>query len=229
MAQRGGPPDVRPGEGAERTPPPVAEGGWTWKGLVLGPQADAVADDALASRRAVEPAITRRMADIKATLGGVLVGLKYRLKGEDRFKEKLAKMIPGSPHRSVRELATRIHDGIRYTIVFHSGQYAASVAETFRRLEESGYKKVVVKNSWGTDEYKGVNTRWRDPASGNLFELQFHTAASWRAKQQTHEMYEKAADPRTSVADIERLEKKMGDIMREVPRPDEWESIRNVD
>ena len=45
---------------------------------------------------------------------------------------------------------------------------------------------------WDGDEYKGINSRWRDRvATGQAFEVQFHTPESWDAKQKTHDTYEK--------------------------------------
>ena len=42
------------------------------------------------------------------------------------------------------------------------------------------------KNHWRDDpEYKGINTRWITP-EGQRFEVQFHTAESFHAKQQSH-------------------------------------------
>ncbi len=34
---------------------------------------------------------------------------------------------------------------------------------------------------------KEINSRWRVPENGQLFEVQFHTRASFEAKQQTHD------------------------------------------
>ena len=43
-------------------------------------------------------------------------------------------------------------------------------------LQDQGFELEVRRNSWDNDEYKGINSRWRDPASGQLFEVQFHTS-----------------------------------------------------
>ncbi len=43
----------------------------------------------------------------------------------------------------------------------------------------------------GKEQYKGINSRWRVPASRQIFEVQFHTYASFEAKQETHGAYEK--------------------------------------
>jgi hypothetical protein len=45
--------------------------------------------------------------------------------------------------------------------------------------------------TWKDDQYKGVNSRWREPESGIPFEVQFHTQASLEAKELTHRAYER--------------------------------------
>jgi hypothetical protein len=46
-----------------------------------------------------------------------------------------------------------------------------------------------LKNAWPSDQYKGINTQWREPETGQRFEVQFHTSASFEAKQLTHETF----------------------------------------
>ncbi|MGH3198385.1 MAG: hypothetical protein ACRDNT_21280, partial [Streptosporangiaceae bacterium] len=83
----------------------AGEGGWKWKGLELGPEANRVADEGLAVRRAAEGrdaegnygegGLTPEMRRVEAELEhGTLVPdtEKLALKSPDRFKEKLAKM-----------------------------------------------------------------------------------------------------------------------------------------
>jgi hypothetical protein len=54
------------------------------------------------------------------------------------------------------------------------------------------------RNSWANEEYKGINSRWRVPNTGQLFEVQFHTQVSFEAKEETHWAYEKLRDPATT-------------------------------
>ena len=48
-----------------------------------------------------------------------------------------------------------------------------------------------LKNSWSEEEYKGINSQWIEPDTGQRFEVQFHTRISFEAKQLTHDAYEK--------------------------------------
>ena len=46
-------------------------------------------------------------------------------------------------------------------------------------------------NTWTSEQYKGINTQWLEPRSGVRFEVQFHTQASFEAKELTHQAYER--------------------------------------
>ena len=39
-------------------------------------------------------------------------------------------------------------------------------------------------------QYKGINSQWIEPDTGQRFEVQFHTGISFEAKQLTHTAYE---------------------------------------
>ena len=93
------------------------------------------------------------------------------------------------------------------------------------RLEEAEFTLVVRRNHWRDDEYKGVNTRWVDPESGLLFEVQFHTQKSWDTKQQSHDAYEKLNDIRIPEGEKERLRSYQRELSSQVPLPPEWEEI----
>ena len=74
-------------------------------------------------------------------------------------------------------------------------------------------------NAWSDEQYKGINSQWIEPGSGQRFEVQFHTHISFEAKQLTHSAYERL---RTHPADkfeqmvLEAFQKK---VAAEVPIP----------
>src|ERR1700761_854380 len=210
---------------AADSPPPAAadahttpDGGWSWKSLGLSRADNQVADQQLAARRQAEGrhpdgsyddrGLTPTLRRIEAQLDhGTLVPdtERFALKSPDRFKEKLAKMIGTEPDRSAADLAAEIHDGIRYTYIFGFEPYSSNVAKVQRLLSEAGCERIAFKPSWSGDEYKGINSQWREPTSGQLFEVQFHTQDSWEAKQKTHAAYEKIESPETAAPDRARL------------------------
>ena len=216
------------GDKPERT----AEGGWKWKGLELDAAADRIADDAIAARRQAEgrdaegnyaeAGITPAMRCIEAELEhGSLVPdtERFALKSPDRFKEKLAKLITLQPDTTPTELASDIHDGIRYTFTFDARVYSSGVRQAEALLVGSGCELVERKPSWSRDEYKGINSQWRDTRSGQLFEVQFHTPESWDAKQRTHDAYEEVGCPTTPLEERDRLKAYQRGIVAEVGIP----------
>ncbi len=69
------------------------------------------------------------------------------------------------------------------------------------------------------DGYKGVNSTWRDPATGQSFEVQFHTRESLAAKEAEHHLYEAIRKlPKDSPIRME-LHAKSRAIYRDVPIP----------
>ncbi len=218
--------------------PRLRDGGWKWKGLELGPEANRVADEGLAVRRAAEGrdaegsygegGLTPAMRRVEAELThGTLVPdtEKLALKSPDRFKEKLAKMIERYPGQPCSELVSAIHDGIRYTFLFPTGDYTAGVADATQALRDRGYDLRIRKPSWNEGDYRGVNSRWCDADSGVPFEVQFHTPESWDAKQKTHDIYEKLCDPRTPPREREQLEERQRLIVAAIPVPPGAETI----
>ena len=57
--------------------------------------------------------------------------------------------------------------------------------------ERKGLRAEHTKNSWEEEEYKGINSQWIEPDTGQRFEVQFHTHISFEAKQITHIAYER--------------------------------------
>jgi hypothetical protein len=216
------------------------DGSWEWKGCFLSPDRSHIAARRLGRCREVEGrdqsgsygqrGLTPAMRRIEAELDHCELAPeteKFALKRADRFKEKFAKLTQRYPGENPEILVTRIHDGIRYTFLSGTTDYVAGVWEATGKLQEKGFELIVRKNNWGDAEYKGINTRWRDPASGLLFEVQVHTHESWKAKQQTHEAYEKINDPRIPVAEVERQRQHQQEVSSQIPMPSGWENIPN--
>jgi hypothetical protein len=161
----------------------------------------------IAGLQQAEKSLTRDMqaADRENPCGSWLSGLEHRLKGEDRLKEKIAEVLKRVPGRSAEDVMRTIPDAIRYTFCFDTATYSNGYLEVKQRLEACGSKMIYSKNHWRDDlEYKGINTRWV-ASDGQRYEVQFHTAESFHAKQQvTHKSYELLRNPLTS--DRERSE-----------------------
>jgi hypothetical protein len=218
----------------------TADGGWSWKSLRLTRTDNQVADQQLAARRQAEGrhpdgtyddrGLTPALRRVEGQLDhGTLVPdtEKFALKSPNRFKEKLAKMVERRPGTTVEHLADEISDGIRYTFLFDPDHYTDQVQKVCSRLSNNGYELIRLANRWGGDEYKGVNSRWSDLQSGQHFEVQFHTPASWEAKQNTHGAYEKIDNPDTPVDEVEKLRSYQRSTCDSLEIPGHWDDIRD--
>src|SRR5262249_18550569 len=217
---------------SEDEPRSGPDGSWEWQGRSLTPEEARSAGQTLARWVAAEGrdadgnygehGLTPAMRRIEAQLEhGELVAdtEKFALKRADRFKLKLAERINLQPGESADALASRVHDGIRYTFEYDEQDYTIGTEETEAALSRSGYELITRKPRWDSPDYKGVNSQWHDPESGLLFEVQFHTHASWDAKQRTHLAYAQLADPRTGPEERERLDAYQKEVAASVPIP----------
>jgi hypothetical protein len=153
-----------------------------------------------------------------------LVGLEHRLKGKDRLSEKVQKWLSAQPDLRPDDAFKLVKDVIRYTFVYSEERYTKGVYADCDRLESAGFEPVDRQNSWKEDQYKGINGRWREPGSGTLFEVQFHTQESVDAKELTHSAYERIRDPATSpgeVRDLKAFQKEVCLRIRIPPRATE--------
>jgi hypothetical protein len=218
----------------EDSPREEPDGSWEWKSCRLTPEQRQAADEALDRWTAAEGrdldgnygeyGLTPSMRRIESELDqGHLVDQteEYALKTTDRFKEKLSKAIARNPDKTAGELCNEIHDALRYTFILEVEEYVQAYWSAQEKLEEKGYELEVRRNMWTNLEYKGINSRWRDPASRLPFEIQFHTQGSWEAKQETHLAYEKIADPRTPADERELLRTHQKEISAGIQIPEQ--------
>jgi uncharacterized Zn-binding protein involved in type VI secretion len=148
-------------------------------GNLFDPKA-AAAKELLNSAKQSEPKITSDIQTMAKETDGKIEGLDYRLKSEQSLTRKLENTPPD-----------QIKDAVRYTIVYDSKNISANANRVMNSLEQNGYERIRVKNTFGPDrQYQGINTNFRSP-EGQVFELQFHTPESFNVKQNlTHGLYE---------------------------------------
>jgi len=176
-------------------------------GFYLRPERHAEVVAAIGRVREDEPAISADVQQVEQenTQGGYLAGFKFRLKEDDRLKEKVAEGLSTiGPDAEPEEMLQQVPDAIRYTFCLRSETYTTGYYDITGRLESLGYEMYESKNSWNAAEYKGINTRWVT-VERQRFEVQVHTPESFHAKQCiTHVAYERIRNPLTS--DEERTE-----------------------
>jgi hypothetical protein len=154
-----------------------------------------------------------------------LAGLEHSLKGKDRLTEKVDDWMSAQADLTAVEAISLIKDAIRYTFVYDETAYSAGVQADCDRLESSGFAPVDRQNSWEADQYKGINSRWRDPDSGMLFEMQFHTQESLDAKELTHPAYERIRDTKTPPDEVRQLREYQHDVCAGITIPPEATEI----
>lgn len=160
------------------------------------------------------------MTDVAAKLDhGDLTGLEYRLKTEDSLKEKLSGLVQEYPDKPISSHIADIKDSVRYTLQSSADVYAPNVKTAIDQLLSQGYECIKLKNTWGIKGYQGINSFWSDPASGHIFELQFHTPESFNAKMSTHILYEEQRLPQTPLVRQHELAELQQEIFGAVDTP----------
>jgi hypothetical protein len=147
-----------------------------------------------------------------------LIGFEHRLKGRDRIKEKVSGTIRDFDF-SPEEAVLLVPDTVRYTFQYTEDRYTRGVRADIKRLQEKGFELGKLKNSWADEQYRGINSQWIDPDTGQRFELQFHTRISFEAKQLTHSAYERLRAGHPDKFEQMVLEAFQKKVTTEVPAP----------
>jgi hypothetical protein len=147
-----------------------------------------------------------------------LIGFENRLKGPDRIKEKVCRSIKNFG-RSPEQAVSHVPDAIRYTFQYREFRYTQGVQADIARLKDQGFKLDKLNNSWSADQYKGINSQWTEPDTGQRFEVQFHTRISFEAKQLTHGAYERLRTRQPDKFEQMVLKAFQAKVTAEVPVP----------
>ncbi|MGH3257468.1 MAG: hypothetical protein ACRDOU_19100 [Streptosporangiaceae bacterium] len=147
-----------------------------------------------------------------------LVGFDHRLKGPDRIKEKVYEDMD-LLGRSPREAISLLPDAVRYTFQYDEARYTQGVWADIARMQEQGFELAKLKNLWSDDQYKGINSQWIEPDTGQRFELQFHTRISFEAKEITHGAYERLRMHPDDALEVLVLEAFQAKVTASVPVP----------
>ena len=200
----------------------LPDGSWEGKnGQHLTPTDNADVQQFAADSIRAADNVTPRLEETvtRADPDAVLVGLEDRVKFPDSLKGKVSTMMLGDG-LTAEEALTKINDSLRYTVQVPSGSYSSVVDSVVSDMKTQGLELVRFKNTWGFDGYKGINTTWRDPGTGKLFELQFHTPESFYTKTVSHEIYERLRLPGLTPEEADLLEMENTEIFQDLEVPD---------
>lgn len=154
-----------------------------------------LAQKLLAEAQENEPNITKDLQTIAREVSAEMVGLENRFKREESLTRKLFDTA-NTNLQTLREVAEIINDALRYTFVLPFETYAREFQRTIKILESAGYQvpKSRIWNAWKyigkkrDKGYRGINITVIS-SKKQIFELQFHTAESFRLKTETHNLY----------------------------------------
>jgi hypothetical protein len=147
-----------------------------------------------------------------------LIGLEHRLKGRERIEEKVTHDVQ-KKGLSAEQAFADMKDAIRYTLQYPEDKYTAGVQADAQRLKDEGAEYVDSRNTWTSEQYKGINSWWRECDSGQLFEVQFHTQASFDAKQETHGAYERLRTLPDDSGEVRELRTYQREVNAKIPIP----------
>ncbi|MCC2275867.1 ATP nucleotide 3'-pyrophosphokinase [Streptomyces sp. ET3-23] len=202
---------LRPAEGG---------GGWQGDGLSLNAEDNRKVDDFLDHAQRAERSISPMVRAAARISDATVVGFDHRLKSPDSLKRKVATSLKETPGETADQALARINDSVRYTLQWPDGRYVHGVALASSVLAAWGNDSVKWSNTWGRKQgYKAVNSAWRDPLEGHVFEVQFHTPQSKWAQEATHKLYEEQRLPSTTPERAKELQAQQDAIFAAVPVP----------
>ncbi|WP_372479936.1 ATP nucleotide 3'-pyrophosphokinase [Streptomyces griseocarneus] len=196
-------------------------GGWQGEGGLTLNAADNARVDAFADQaRRAERSISPRVRAAARLSSAELVGFDHRLKSPDSLKRKVATAMKEHPGQNVNEALADIKDSVRYTLQWPDARYTAGVTIASHLLSAWGVENAKWSNTWARAKgYRAINSAWRAPGSGHLFEVQFHTPASKNAQEVTHKLYEEQRLPSTTPERARELQEQQDAIFAAVPVP----------
>jgi len=116
---------------------------------------------------------------------------------------------------------------VRYTHEVPDRAYTGEVRRVVHGMRDRGFALVAWKNLWDDPSYKGINSRWLDPQTGQRFEVQFHTPSTFYVKNElTHEIYERLRQPGTTDVEARAIDEIRVAISSRIPIPDHAARLR---
>lgn len=169
-----------------------------------------------------EPFLTRTLTNAVNKTKGKLYGLDHRLKTQESIARKidtdsLEKGISKS------QAAKDLKDAVRYTVMADDKDFVKTYNDLKKDLYDQGFVEERCRNYFqlyaeGKAKHKSVQSVFRDP-DGYLFEVQFQTPSSQKAKDLKVPIYEERRKPGLSKERQSELEAQMDELAKKVSAP----------
>lgn len=183
---------------------------------------ETLADNIFNKSKKLEPKITKDVLDSVDNTSAQMYGLENRLKTFESINRKI-KTDSIEKNISIFASSKDIKDAIRYTAISNDKDFVKNYNKIKQSLIQKGYKEIRCKNYFdlydkGLVKHKSVQSIFEDK-DHNLFELQFQTPSSQKAKDDKIPLYEERRKPGLSKEKQQELEKKMVLLAEKVPNP----------
>lgn len=200
--------------------------------LTIRKEARRLAEELLAQVKVNEPQITTDLQTISPEVSAEMVGLENKFKTKESLIRKLLLLAnKDKGNQSVRQklekFAHRNNDTLRYTFIVPDDKYAKGFYNAIEKLKRNGF--VILQNriwnAWGNAEtakdtgYRGINITVIS-SQKQRFELQFHTAESFRLKTETHHLYKELRDLKTFDERRAEIIKEILKLAQQIERPE---------
>lgn len=119
---------------------------------------------------------------------GRLIGLEQRLKDPGRIEARVAEDLRVKG-RTADEALAIITDRTRFSFCYPYDGYQPGILADVAALRSRGFAEVERRNLWEAAVRLGTVSVWRAPGSGELFEVQFHTALSHSVRERSFPLY----------------------------------------
>lgn len=156
--------------------------------------------------------------------------MEHKLKTEDSIKRKI-ETDSKEKNIDISKAGKDIKDAVRYTALSNDDNFTDSYNIIKSQLEKKGYKEVRCRNYFdefrkGNAKHKSVQSVFQTP-KGYLFEIQFQTPSSQKAKDKKVPLYEERRKPGLSVKRQKELEDEMLKLAKTVKTPKNVYSIKS--
>lgn len=177
-----------------------------------------------------EQRITANVISAAKNSGVKLYGLNHRLKTQASIQRKIGKKME-EDGLSLTESANSINDAVRYTTISSNKSFVDNYNKFKNEMKSAGYEEIKCKNYFmlykqGKVKHKSVQCLFRSP-NGYIFEIQFQTPESQKAKDLKVPIYEERRQVGISNERAKELEDMMVELAENVPYPNGIQKIKS--